>query len=84
MLQLDGILHYYTYRSGTRSLPPTSCNLKKISQLMVVSSNLSHALDNNGMLYTWLAKPRNRLFRRALAMRAILWVPVLVCVSMAT
>ena len=25
------------------------------------------------MLHTWLAKPRNSLFRRALAMRAILW-----------
>ena len=37
-----------------------------------------------GMLHTWLAKPRNRLFRRALAMRAMLWVPVLVCASMAT
>ena len=35
------------------------------------------------MLHTWEAKPRNRLFRRALAMRAIFCVPVLACASMA-
>ena len=38
---------------------------------------------NLGMLHTWKSKPRNRLFRRALAMRAILCVPVLARASMA-
>ena len=35
------------------------------------------------MLHTWKSKPRNRLFRRALAMRAILWATQLPRASMA-
>ena len=36
-----------------------------------------------GLLHTWLTKPRNRLFRRALAMRAIFCAARLSRASMA-
>ena len=34
---------------------------------------LHRIIYRNGMLHTWKSKPRNKTFRRALAMRAIFW-----------